>query len=73
MADFIFLIFIPPVLLFVYYVGFVTMTKVKIKQVDNDMKTHVLRILFGLITFSVIALFILLIKWIITSSAALNP
>ncbi|MFC5875154.1 hypothetical protein [Chryseobacterium arachidis] len=65
MADFIFLIFIPPVLLFIYYVGFVIMTRFKMKQTDNDMKTHFLRLFWGFILFFVVAFFVFLIKWLV--------
>lgn len=64
MVYFILLLFIPPVLLFLYYAGFIAMTRLKIKQVDNDMKTHFLRLFWGFIVFAVIAIFILLIRWL---------
>jgi hypothetical protein len=68
MADFIFFIFIPPVLLFMYYVGFITMTKLKMKQPDDDKKTHLLRAFWGFVVFAVVAFVILTIKWLFFSS-----
>ncbi|MDQ0592317.1 hypothetical protein QFZ37_000686 [Chryseobacterium ginsenosidimutans] len=66
MATFILLILLPPVLLIIYYVGFIVMTKTKIEQKDKDTKTHFMRLLLGFATFSVIAIFMLLIKWFLT-------
>ncbi len=68
MADFIFLIFIPPVLLCMYYTGFIVLAKLKIKQPDKKIKTHLLRIFSGLTVFSVLTMIVLLIKWIVTPS-----
>lgn len=70
MADFIFLIFIPPVLLCMYYAGFITLAKLKIKQPDKKIKTHLLRIFSGFTVFSVLTLLVLLIKWIVTLPGA---
>lgn len=60
------ILFLPLVVLFMYYVGFITLTKLKIKQIDNDTKTHFLRFFSGFIVMALLALLILLIRWIIT-------
>ncbi len=65
MADFIFLIFIPPVILFMYYAGFVALAKLKINQPDKGMKIHVQRFFSGFAVFSIIAILVLLVRWII--------
>lgn len=60
------ILFLPLVVLFMYYVGFITLTKLKIKQIDNDNKTHFLRFFSGFIVMALLSLLILLIRWIIT-------
>nr|WP_314493380.1 hypothetical protein [uncultured Chryseobacterium sp.] len=59
------IILLPAVLAFMYYVGFITMTKLKINQADGELKTHFLRILFGFLAISVLTLFILSVKWLL--------
>ena len=60
------ILFLPLVVLFMYYVGFITLTKLKIKQIDTDTKTHFLRFFSGFIVMALLSLLILLIRWIIT-------
>jgi hypothetical protein len=62
MADFIFLIFLPPVLLCMYYVGFITLTKLNIKQPDKTIKTHILRFFYGFAVLFILALLVFLMK-----------
>lgn len=72
MADFIFLIFIPPVLLCMYYTGFITLAKLNINQPDQNKKVHLLRIFSGFLVFSLAAMLILLIKWMIIPASSVS-
>lgn len=49
-----------------YYLGLIVMTKAKIKQTDHNFMTHFLRIVFGLLVLSGVALFFLMILYAIT-------
>jgi len=71
-ADFIFLIFIPPVLLFMYYTGFIALAKLNIKQPDQSKEVHLLRLFSGFAVFSMVALLILLIKWMIIPASSVS-
>lgn len=70
MADFIFLIFIPPVLLCMYYTGFIILAKLNINQPDQSKKVHLIRIFSGFVVFSLLALLILLIKWMLVPASS---
>lgn len=59
---FIILLFIPIAIFLAYYVGLITLSKLKIKQSDDALKTHFLRILFGFLTLAAITAIFLLLK-----------
>jgi hypothetical protein len=66
LETFILYLFIPVALLVLYYVGFITMAKLKIKQSDDDVKTHFLRIFYGFLTMALFTLIFFILKWLFT-------
>jgi hypothetical protein len=66
LETFILYLFIPIAMLLLYYVGFITMAKLKLKQSEGQLKTHFLRIFYGFLTMASFTLILFILKWLFT-------